>query len=249
MKKILFIIFIFIIGLAYCSKSFAKNQYDILINEIAWMGSTVSANDEWIELFNNTEENISLDGWVLKSDDGSPEVKLLGKINSKSFYLLERTNDNSVKNIKADKIYSGSISNSGENFILYDNQLTIIDRASFSSGWPFGSNTTKQTIERSDFNSWQTSSISNGTPKENNSLGLPKVVVKKIKSESLLKEEKSDNESSIATASLNNQDEAINDILKKEGDKSNYWMIFMIIGGVILIMGSVILFWKIKFKK
>ena len=248
MKKILFVI-IFIIGLSFHSTSFARNPQDILINEIAWMGNTISASDEWIELFNNTEENINLDGWILKSDDGSPEINLSGSINSKSFYLLERTDDNSIKNIKADKIYSGSISNSGENFILYDNQSTVIDRASFASGWPFGSNTTKQTIERSDFNSWQTSSISNGTPKENNSLGLPKVIVKKTKSESLLKEEKSDNESSIATASLNNPNEVVNDILKKEGDKSNYWTLFMIIGGVILIMGSVILFWKIKFKK
>lgn len=34
----------------------------VAISEIAWMGTTVSANGEWIELYNNTAAVISLDG-------------------------------------------------------------------------------------------------------------------------------------------------------------------------------------------
>ena len=39
----------------------------VLINEVAWMGTAVSANDEWLELYNQTEQEIDLAGWKLES--------------------------------------------------------------------------------------------------------------------------------------------------------------------------------------
>ncbi|PIP24309.1 MAG: hypothetical protein COX35_01265, partial [Candidatus Nealsonbacteria bacterium CG23_combo_of_CG06-09_8_20_14_all_37_18] len=38
----------------------AANPLDVVINEIAWMGTVNLANDEWIELYNNAESPISL---------------------------------------------------------------------------------------------------------------------------------------------------------------------------------------------
>lgn len=87
-KKFLLILFAL---LASPSLAFTANQHDVLINEVAWMGTTHSANDEWIELFNTTEHTIHLDGWVLKSDDETPGIKLTGNIRSNDYYLLERT--------------------------------------------------------------------------------------------------------------------------------------------------------------
>ena len=45
------------------------NQSNVVINEIAWMGSAASASDEWIELKNTTNESINLSGWTLQSVD------------------------------------------------------------------------------------------------------------------------------------------------------------------------------------
>lgn len=51
MNKILTTIFIFLFVLVPF-KCFAINSSDVVINEIAWMGTIASANDEWLELYN-----------------------------------------------------------------------------------------------------------------------------------------------------------------------------------------------------
>ena len=50
-------------GAVYCAV-FAKA--DIIISEIAWMGTTVSANYEWIELQNTGSSSVNLSGWTLE---------------------------------------------------------------------------------------------------------------------------------------------------------------------------------------
>ena len=46
--KIVFSLLLFFIAFA----SQAANSLDVVINEVAWMGTVNSANDEWIELYN-----------------------------------------------------------------------------------------------------------------------------------------------------------------------------------------------------
>ncbi len=147
----------------------AANSFDILINEIAWMGTEVSYNDEWIELYNNADSTIGLSGWVLKAADASPEINLTGRVPAKGFFLLERSDDNALPGISADLIYTGPLNNSGEILELYDENSNLIDTASFSSGWLAGDNTTKQTMERVDLKNWRNSLNVGGTPKAQNS--------------------------------------------------------------------------------
>jgi len=156
----------------------ATDSLDVVINEIAWMGTKVSYNDEWIELYNNTNKNINLNGWILKTEDETPNITLVGTILAKDFFLLERTNDNTLPDITADQIYQGSLENSGENLGLYDNLGNLIDSVDCSFGWFTGNNKTKQTMERKDPklsgsnpNNWQTSQNHGGTPNAKNDLG------------------------------------------------------------------------------
>ncbi|NHZ72646.1 MAG: DUF11 domain-containing protein, partial [Aquificales bacterium] len=54
--------------------------------------------------------------------------------------LLERTNNDTISNIPADQIYTGSLSNSGEQLYLRDDSGQIIDSANGNGGgWPAGS--------------------------------------------------------------------------------------------------------------
>lgn len=46
------------------------NTGDIIINELMWMGSSVSASDEWIELRNMTDHSIGLSNFKLTRVDG-----------------------------------------------------------------------------------------------------------------------------------------------------------------------------------
>jgi hypothetical protein len=150
----------------------------VVINEIAWMGTVNLANDEWIELYNNAESPISLDGWQLVSQDGTPKINLSGTIPANGFYLLERTDDTTVLNILADQIYTGALGNSGENLKLYDSSNNVIDGVDCSAGWLAGLGKPEyKTMERknpqfegSDPNNWQTSQNAGGTPKAKNSI-------------------------------------------------------------------------------
>lgn len=120
----------------------------VIINEIAWMGTDVSYNNEWIELYNTTNNSINLDGWILKADDGVPEINLKGTIIANGLYLLERTDDNSNPYKTADLIYAGALSNSGENLRLYNNSGNIIDEILCQEGWTGGDNKTKEPFKR-----------------------------------------------------------------------------------------------------
>ncbi len=162
---------------AFCSAQIATSG-DVIINEIAWMGGSQSANDEWLELFNPTDKFISFSGWTLKTQDEKINIALEGGIEAQGFYLLERTDDNSVMGIGADLIYKGSLSNEGQWLKLYDSSNNLLDQANFSQKWPAGNSTTKQTMERVG-GAWQTSKDPGGTPRITNSTGA--VVVEKPK--------------------------------------------------------------------
>jgi hypothetical protein len=165
-------------GITSANFVMAASSSDILIDEIAWMGTIISANDEWIELYNNTSSSVDLNGWNLNASDESPLINLTGAIPAHGFYLLERTDDNSLPDLPADQIYTGALGNSGEFLKLTDSSGSLIDQADFSAGWTAGDNITKQTMERKDLSSWQTSQNPGGTPKsQNNILSEQKVII------------------------------------------------------------------------
>lgn len=140
----------------------------VIINEIAWMGTTASANHEWLELYNQTGAEIILDGWTLLAADGTPSVNLVGRIGAGGYFLLERTSDDTAPAVAADLIYTGALGNTGEILVLRDAQGNVMDQVEASAGWPAGDNNTKQTMSRAPDSSWQTSADAGGTPKTAN---------------------------------------------------------------------------------
>jgi len=172
---------------------------DIVINEVAWMGTAASTSDEWIELHNTTDQAVDLAGWTLRSTtDISPNFTFnITSCNNlliapHGYFLLERTDDATVNDIAADCIYTGNLSNSGESLSLEDSSHNVIDTANGDGGpWPAGDNTTKSSMERidplapdSDTN-WATNNgvdrngldannnPINGTPRARNSVSAP----------------------------------------------------------------------------
>ena len=163
----------------------------VVINEVAWAGNgSAYSADEWIELYNRTNKSVNLNNWILYSATDlspSPYVVLTGAISARGYYLLERTNDNTVSDIAADKIYTGALNNSGENLILSYASSTI-DEIPYDSNWYAGSDFNYSSMERYDASSDGTSSSNwlanntviingknagneniNGTPKARNS--------------------------------------------------------------------------------
>ena len=132
----------------------------VVINEIAWAGTAASTTaDEWIELYNRTSKSVSLSGWVLHSlTDEKPYLNLSGTISAGDYYLIERTDNNTVSNIAADFIAafgSGTgmgLVDTGEVLAL-EKASTTIDQtpalgACGASPWCGGSTSNRATMER-----------------------------------------------------------------------------------------------------
>ncbi|KKR14061.1 MAG: Polymorphic membrane protein [Parcubacteria group bacterium GW2011_GWC1_39_29] len=128
----------------------------VVINEIAWMGTSAgkTGSDEWIELYNTENEDVNLSGWILKSEtDDSPHITLSGAIPAHGYYLLERTDDTVISDIKANYTGSfgpGGLKNDGEILILQDKAGNIVDSVNCSKGWFYGDNIAKSSMERRD---------------------------------------------------------------------------------------------------
>ncbi|MFA5352272.1 MAG: lamin tail domain-containing protein, partial [Candidatus Gracilibacteria bacterium] len=184
----------------------------VVINEIAWMGTPSDDNDEWIELYNTTNEDIDLNGWSLKSADGIPSIEFTNGevIKANDYFLLERTDDTAVS-VKANKIYTGALSNSNpaEYLVLRDDKGILIDEVDASGGWFAGSNTPNPRIsmERinpnvsgSEVSNWGNNNgiTTNGLDKNNIELSATPLAQNSIY-------EEGDITSPIATASLTDE--------------------------------------------
>ncbi len=123
---------------------------DVVINEVAWMGTAAWPTDEWIELYNFGRE-ISLDGWRLEAADGDPSIPFTAEdsIPAGGYLLLERGDDNVVSDINLPndssdkvnvKIYnSGEMSDAGETLYLLNPSRAVIDTVNDDGGpWPAG---------------------------------------------------------------------------------------------------------------
>ena len=117
------------------------NALDVVINEVAWMGTDASQYDEWIELYNPTAYDIDLTNWKIITADDSPATITIpsGSISAGGYFLLERA-DKAVSDISADYVYGGQyFNNNGESLTLQDNLGYLIDTANISGGeWDAG---------------------------------------------------------------------------------------------------------------
>lgn len=142
----------------------------VIFNEIAWMGTNQSPNDEWMELKNVSGNPKTLAGWQIQNQTSKIKIGLNGStLPSGGFYLLERSSDNALPTVLSDQIYTGVLSNQGENLYLFNHLCQLEDQITAINSWPGGKNDTKQTMERRPDLSWQTSQWQGGTPKYENS--------------------------------------------------------------------------------
>jgi Lamin Tail Domain len=150
------------------------SSHEIIVNEIAWMGSPSSSDvtaadaskEEWIELKNISGEDVDLSGWQLSNASGKINIVFDADdtISAGGFFLLARNTSTSLPgDFPSQKIYSGDLVNTGDVLALQDAQCDVSDFVDASAGWPAGNNTTKQTLERNaDGVGWHTSAGGGG---------------------------------------------------------------------------------------
>jgi hypothetical protein len=138
----------------------------VIFSEVAWMGTFASYSDEWIELRNPGTSGVDLSGWQLQNKNQKLKISLgdNDRLLVGGFYLLERTDDGTVPEIKANMIYTGSLANSNEALYLFDKDCRLQDSVAASPDWPAGDNVAKLTMVRLADLGWSNSAISGGTP-------------------------------------------------------------------------------------
>ncbi|HWH16700.1 MAG TPA: lamin tail domain-containing protein [Candidatus Paceibacterota bacterium] len=143
----------------------------VRINEIAWMGTDVPTNAhycEWVELYNEGTETVSLSGWRLATADGGMSVSLSGNIPGSGYFVIERYTANACPDpVPGASDFSGpfgsGLSNAGEVLVL-THSGTEVDRVDASSGWEDavgGSASEKYTAQRAG-SSWVTAAPTPG---------------------------------------------------------------------------------------
>lgn len=142
----------------------------VVLNEIAWMGSATGSADEWIELYNNGSTTQDLTGWKITGKGGATIILLSGSVPSNAYFLIERSDDNTVPNVPADLVVSfgKGISNDGETLKLVDGGAATVDTAVGGKNWSKlgGDKVSKHTAQRTS-SGWITASP---TPRAENAL-------------------------------------------------------------------------------
>jgi len=114
----------------------------VIISEVAWAGTQAGSSDEWIELFNPTDAPVDLTGWTLAlGARGLPLGEAADPVLPPGgFFLLERTDDETVADVPADLVYTGALSNTGVTLRLLDADGEAVDMidADGEIGWPAG---------------------------------------------------------------------------------------------------------------
>ncbi len=166
----------------------------IVINELLWMGSSASANDEWVELRNTTANPVDLTGWRLTKVSSGTEVTMLMlpavTIEADGYLLI--ANDPAATSrlaVEPDVVDPAiSLVNSKLQITVYDAANSFVDRADDGSGAPlagaYENGAVWKSMERNPFGadgtvaaSWHTASASQnfdaaieyGTPRAVNS--------------------------------------------------------------------------------
>ncbi|MFA6511727.1 MAG: lamin tail domain-containing protein [Patescibacteria group bacterium] len=172
----------------------------VIINELLWMGSPASAQDEWIELLNTTDSDIDLSGWRITKLSNDVETEMLvlpGKtIPAHGFFLIANYANgdaNSALMVEPDVVDPAvSLVNSKLLLHLYDAGGAVVDVADEGIGIPFageyasGSNWASMERHRVDLpgdtaEAWHTASANAdvegffATPKVENSNQAPDV--------------------------------------------------------------------------
>ena len=150
--KILSILTLLVLGFFYWQNCVqAAGIGEVIINEVMWMGSSASSEDEWIELRNMTSQNIDLSGWTIVGAAQSggtltiPENGIEYILPANGFYLISYysiADDATVLDVIVDwrvkDMGNISLANSNNgNLILKDNNKVTIDIAR-GDNWPAG---------------------------------------------------------------------------------------------------------------
>ena len=160
---ILVLILVFACGI----EGVPAEQGDLVVTEIAWMGTEAGYRDEWIELYNKTGSPIDLEGWSIYGASSGECLNFSSADGAKTSniepytYLVYGSHKDDIKSESGSTLiylWDSTIllnnSSPGE-LVVYDSNNctgTVVDRVNQPDGpWFAGDNSETLTMERVDY--------------------------------------------------------------------------------------------------
>lgn len=117
----------------------------LVLNEFSWIGVGSSSQSckypEWMELYNTTEDILTVDGWsiLVESKDNTFTIPLLGEVKSHAYYLVENI-EKVINMLPADALFpsSKSLPDTGARIVILNEAGDIIDEIDQKNGWVAG---------------------------------------------------------------------------------------------------------------
>ncbi len=115
---------------------------DIIFTEINWAGSSVSDTDQWIEIYNTTNQIINLDGFTISNlgDDSNPNLVLTNQncdnlsLNPNSYFLISKyqaDNSNTMLNTTSDCSFNSLDLNPNSEILSINRAGIFYDQVNF----------------------------------------------------------------------------------------------------------------------
>ena len=123
----------------------------VIINEIMWMGTTLNADDEFIELKNMSSSAVDISGWVIENAASGTGLVIpaLSTIAGNGYFLIANYAKGSSKlNVDPDWVTTNlSLANTANGNLVLKNSAIAMDSVKGDT-WPAGDNTNKYSMER-----------------------------------------------------------------------------------------------------
>jgi hypothetical protein len=156
----------------------AHAESHVVIGEVAWAGSSSSLADEWIELWNLGDEDISLAGFSIQGADSKPiYFPSDAVIGAKKTYIVSNYSDTDPKSVLsvAPNLVTSTIaiSNSSLSLSLLDNNGNVVDQVGNGATPPAGmTGSIKASMIRLN-EIWMTATESIGFDEGSSDMGTP----------------------------------------------------------------------------
>ncbi|MDH4352455.1 MAG: lamin tail domain-containing protein [Actinomycetota bacterium] len=153
---------------------------DVVISEIHYHPATDLDSDEFIELANPTGSPVDVSGWAFTEGIGA--VLPAGTVIAAGGYLVlspDAAQFQSLYGFAPDGVYTGKLSNGGEQVTLTDGAAVVVDQVSYldATPWPFEPDGSGPSLElrglafdNTQPENWGPSAVNGGTPRAVNSI-------------------------------------------------------------------------------
>lgn len=122
-----------------------RGSHELILHEIAWMGTTYSEDQIWIELYNPGDEPVSMEGWQLRCRERRFVVDLEGTVAAGDTFLMIREEYPNLPGIQADMTFTGEWCDDRVRLLLTDQRGRLVDSV---DRWYAGDEETRATMQR-----------------------------------------------------------------------------------------------------